>query len=271
MGLCMASVRHLMDDAHFKVINGTTDYNTAVRQACAALAESGLRTIYYKSGHSDRIEVAVRRAVMTSVSQVTQAIAEENAEELGADGWEISAHFGARPSHAEAQGKQYEKALYETKVKPIITDYNCRHSAFPIIMKVSEPVYTEEELEEMKNPIYYEQQQQMRKMERAMRKQKDLCITADARGKDGKNDFIAASIKLRRMKDIYEEFCKKMAIIPSMSGRLYRGITGTLLARQGLLRESRERRRMHKLPTEINFQNLKLKKAFLLYKFTMKI
>ncbi len=201
------TMRKLMDDAHFKVINGTTDYNTAVRQACAALAESGLRTIYYESGHSDRIEVAVRRAVMTSVSQVTQAIAEENAEELEADGWEISAHVGARPSHAEIQGKQYRKEEYETAVKPILNDYNCRHSVFPIIMGVSEPVYTEEELENMKKPVTYkdssgaeytytpyEAQQQMRKMERAMRKQKDLCITADARGERGKADFTAASI-----------------------------------------------------------------------------
>ncbi len=55
----------------------------------------------------------------------------------------------------------------------------------------------------------YEAQQQMRKMERAMRKQKDLCITTDARGEKGKADFTAASIKLRRQKDIYEDFCKQ--------------------------------------------------------------
>lgn len=43
-------------------------------------------------------------------------------------------------------------------------------------------------------------------MERAMRKQKDRCIVADAAGDE--ENFTAASIKLRRQKDIYEDFCK---------------------------------------------------------------
>lgn len=204
-----------MDSAHMKVVNGATDYNTAIRQACNALAASGVRTVYYDSGRSDRIEVAVRRAVMTSVSQVTQKISEQNAKELGADGWEISAHAGARPSHAIYQGRQYPASRYESIVRPLIEDYNCRHSAFPIILGVSEPVYTEEELQNIDPPPFtyegrtytaYEAQQQMRKMERAMRKQKDRCIVADAAGDD--ETFTAASIKLRRQKDIYEDFCK---------------------------------------------------------------
>lgn len=39
-----------------------------------------------------------------------------------------------------------------------------------------------------------------------MRKQKDRCIVADAAGDE--EGFTAASIKLRRQKDIYEDFCK---------------------------------------------------------------
>ena len=203
-----------MDAAHLKVMNGVTDYNTAIRQACNALAESGVRTVYYNSGRSDRIEVAVRRALMTSVSQVTQKISEQNAEEFGADGWEISAHCGARPSHAIYQGRQYPNSRYETIVKPLIEDYNCRHSAYPIIMGLTEPSYTEGELAALDPPPFtyegrtytaYEAQQQMRKMERAMRKQKDLCIVADAMGDT--DTYTAASIRLRRQKDIYEDFC----------------------------------------------------------------
>ncbi len=207
--------RRELDAAHMKVVTGATDYMTAIRAACNKLAASGVRTIDYESGHSDRVEVAVRRALMTSVSHITQRISEQNAEELGADGWEISAHSGARPSHAIYQGRQFPAKDYDRIVKPLIEDYNCRHSAFPIIMGVSEPVYTEKELAEIDpKPFTYEgrtytayqAQQQMRKMERAMRKQKDRCITADAAGdKDG---FTTASIKLRRQKDIYEKFCK---------------------------------------------------------------
>ena len=208
-------LRKQMDMAQMKVATGVTDYNTAIRQACNALADSGLRTVYYASGRSDRIEVAVRRALMTSVSQITQKISEQNAEEFGANGWEISAHVGARPSHAIYQGRQYPNSQYETIVLPLINDYNCRHSAYPIIMGVTKPSYTEEQLQALNPPPFtyegkqytaYKAQQQMRKMERAMRKQKDRCIVADAAG-DVEN-YTVASIRLRRMKNIYEDFAR---------------------------------------------------------------
>ncbi len=209
-------LRKQMDMAHMKVANGVCDYNTAIRQACNALADSGLRTVYYASGHSDRIEVAVRRALMTSVAQVTQRISEQNAKEFGADGWEISAHAGARPSHAIYQGRQYPNSQYETIVLPLITDYNCRHSAYPIIMGVTKPSYTNEQLAaldpspftyEGRQYTAYEAQQQMRNMERKMRKQKDRCVFYDAVG-DVEN-YTVTSIRLRRMKDVYEDFARQ--------------------------------------------------------------
>lgn len=207
--------RREMDSAHMKVVTGATDYMTAIRQACNKLAASGVRTIDYESGRSDRIEVAARRAILTSVAHVTHRISEQNGEELGADGWEMSAHSGSRPSHAVYQGRQYTQKQYERIIKPLISEPNCRHDVFPIILGVSEPVYTEEELQNIDQPPFtyegrtytaYEASQQMRKMERAMRKQKDRCIVADAAGDE--ESFTTASIKLRRQKDIYEDFCK---------------------------------------------------------------
>ena len=207
--------RREMDAAHMKVVTGATDYMTAIRQACNKLAASGVRTIDYESGRSDRIEVAARRALLSSVAHVTHRISEQNGEELGADGWEMSAHSGSRPSHAVYQGRQYTQEQYERIIKPLISEPNCRHDVFPIILGVSEPVYTEEELQNIDQPPFtyegrtytaYEASQQMRKMERAMRKQKDRCIVADAAGDE--ESFTAASIKLRRQKDIYEDFCK---------------------------------------------------------------
>lgn len=209
-------LRKQMDFAQMKVMTGVCDYNTAVRQACFVLADSGLRTVYYASGRSDRIEVAVRRALMTSVSQLTQKISEQNAEEFGADGWEISAHVGARPSHAIYQGRQYPNSQYETIVLPLINDYNCRHSAYPVIMGITKPSYTENQLAALDPPPFtyegkkytaYEAQQQMRKMERKMRKQKDRCIAFDA-VRDVEN-YTVTSIRLRRMKDVYENFARQ--------------------------------------------------------------
>lgn len=207
--------RRQMDIAQLKVANGVTDYTTALRQAVGKLAASGVRTIDYESGCSRTVEAAARNALMTSISQVTNKISEQNAEELGADGWEMSAHSGARPSHAIYQGRQYTQEEYERKIRGLLNDYGCRHDVYPVILGVSEPVYTEQELQNIDPPPFtyegkrytaYEAQQQMRKMERAMRKQKNRCIVADASGDD--EAFTMASIKLRRQKDIYEDFCK---------------------------------------------------------------
>ena len=233
-------LRKQMDMAQMKVMTGVTDYTTAVRQACFALADSGLRTVYYASGRSDRIEVAVRRALMTSVSQLTQKISEQNAAEFGADGWEISAHIGARPSHAVYQGRQYPDSQYETIVLPLINDYNCRHSAYPIILGVTKPSYTEEQLKALDPPPFtyegkqytaYEAQRQMRKMERSMRRQKDRCIVADAVG--DKDAFTAASIKLRRQKDYYEDFCKAAGTYTEYERTFVAGYDRHLAAKTG--------------------------------------
>lgn len=233
--------RREMDSAHMKVVTGVTDYMTAIRQACNKLAASGVRTIDYESGRSDRIEVAARRTLLTSVAHVTHRISEQNGEELGADGWEMSAHSGSRPSHAVYQGRQYTQEQYERIIKPLISEPNCRHDVFPIILGVSEPVYTEEELQNIDQPPFtyegrtytaYEASQQMRKMERAMRKQKDRCIVADAAGDE--ESFTAASIKLRRQKDIYEDFCKAADSYTEYERTYVTGFNRSIAARSGV-------------------------------------
>lgn len=233
--------RREMDSAHMKVTTGATDYMTAIRQACNKLAASGVRTIDYESGRSDRIEVAARRALLTSVAHVTHRISEENGEELGADGWEMSAHSGSRPSHAIYQGRQYTQEQYERIIKPLISEPNCRHDVFPIILGVSEPVYTEEELQNIDQPPFtyegrkytaYEASQQMRKMERAMRKQKDRCIVADAAGDE--EAFATASIRLNRQKYIYEDFCKAADSYTEYERTYVTGFNRSIAARSGV-------------------------------------
>lgn len=211
-----AMLRQKMDFAHTQIITGTVDPITAIRRATNSLIDSGVRAINYDSGHTNRIDVAVRRAVMTGTSQVTNRISEANAEAFGADGWELSAHSGARPSHAIHQGKQFPQSDYDTIVKPLLDDYNCGHSGFPIILGISEPVYTEEELANIDPPPFtyegktytaYEATQQQRKMERYMRRQKERILVADASGDT--EGFTTASIKLKRQEALYKDFSAK--------------------------------------------------------------
>lgn len=73
---------------------------------------------------------------------------------------EVTAHSGARPEHAEWQGKIYSRSgkskKYPSLVKvtgygtgPGLGGWNCRHSMFPYYEGMGR-VYTDEELEELK-------------------------------------------------------------------------------------------------------------------------
>ena len=96
-----------LDGAVFDITTGVFDYNTVLKRTVSEMTNSGLRSVDYASGHSDRVEVAARRAVMTGVNQVTARITEQNMDILGTEYVEVSWHSGARPSHQEWQGKIY--------------------------------------------------------------------------------------------------------------------------------------------------------------------
>ncbi len=96
-----------LDNAMLQITSGTFDYNTVLKRTVSEMTNSGLRTIDYETGWSNRVEVAARRSVMTGLSQVTAKINEDNAEALGTNYVEVSYHGCARPSHQEWQGKVY--------------------------------------------------------------------------------------------------------------------------------------------------------------------
>jgi hypothetical protein len=93
---------------------------------------------------------------------------------------------------------------------------NCGHSASPIILGVSSPQYTPEELEEMraknaegvtvegKHYTSYDATQKQRQFERAIRKQKNR-ILVDERLNDTEQLSID-QIRLGRLQDAYKEF-----------------------------------------------------------------
>jgi ribosomal protein L9 len=98
---------HAIDLAYQQITSGAFDYNTAIRNAVKSIAREGINTIDYESGKKDRIDVAVRGAVLTGVNQTMGKMTEIQADEVGADGYETTAHSGARPNHAVWQGKQF--------------------------------------------------------------------------------------------------------------------------------------------------------------------
>ena len=218
--------RDCLDYAYMQVMTGAVDHNTAIRNATRRLTEGGLQFVDYASGVRCHADVAARRAVLTGLSQMTGKISEHNAAELGTDIVEVDAHAGARPDHAEWQGKWYSLSGKSKKYPSLkaVTGYgtvtglkgaNCRHDFYPVIEGISEPSYTEEELKNIDPPpfeyngktyTYYEATQRQRAMERSMRKTKREILAADAT--DDKDSFAEKSVLLRRQKEEYGRFSK---------------------------------------------------------------
>lgn len=96
-----------LDLAHSQVATGVFDYNTAIRNATAGLTAKGLQFVDYASGHRNRADVAVRRAVLTGIGQMAAKAAEKAMDDLDTEYVEVTAHAGARPDHAKWQGKIY--------------------------------------------------------------------------------------------------------------------------------------------------------------------
>lgn len=209
------------DFAFQKVSTGAQDYMSAIREATRNLAEKGIRTIDYESGVHTSMEAAVRRNIMGGLGLMQEQISQQNHEDLGCDGWEISAHGGCAPDHEPIQGKQYSDKEYNNLNNSLVRrigTLNCGHAAFPIILGVNSPQYTDQELEgfrqqneegvtyEGKHYTLYEATQRQRKLERTIRKQKRRILVDEATGDQDKlqND----QIRLQVIKQEYARFSK---------------------------------------------------------------
>lgn len=214
-----------IDSAYMKVISGAFDYATAIQASCQELADKGI-TLKDKLGRNVQIEVAVRRNVMSGIQHTANNINRDIEEYLGCDGYEVTAHLGARPTHAEAQGKQYaishdtktsRKYPLWSEVESLWNEYNCRHTYFGIILGVSEPKYTDKELKDFREATvtlsgkkipYYEATQKQRQIENAIRKQKKAVQTLEKARQDTK----IAKSQLAKLQKKYKDFCKETGL-----------------------------------------------------------
>jgi predicted ABC-type ATPase len=155
--------------------------------------------VQYESGLTRRLDTAVRQNVLGATRQVNQKVQFEVGEEFGADGIEISAHSSPAPDHAPYQGKQMTKEAFEKLQGALdrpIGEWNCAHFVKSIILGVSKPTYSNEQLDQIrrdneagcvidgKHYTTYEATQIQRKLETAVRYQKDIAIAAKNSGDD---------------------------------------------------------------------------------------
>lgn len=242
--------QRILNKAEIKVLSGAESYNVAIRDGIREMTDSGLigEWVEYRDEqgevyHRNRVDVAVRRAVMTGVTQVSSWRAEQAAEDLETPYREISAHRGARDvdgpngweNHKKWQGKVYSlnrgdkyPYIYTATGWGDVTGLegaNCRHMHFPFIEGFSERTYTDEELANIdKAPFTYQGRQynayqatqKQRQIEAALRNVKRRMVAFKASGDD--EAYTAAAVRYRRLNEEYEAF-SETAELPLQSER----------------------------------------------------
>lgn len=216
-----------LDNGLMQIASGAVDYNTVLKKAVKAMTDSGLRTVDYASGWSNRVDVAARRALMTGFNQVVAKVNEDNAEQLGTEYFEVSYHHGARPTHQVWQGRVYSKKELETVcglgTVTGLCGANCYHSYSPFIKGIDTPTYSEEELDRMneeentpkeyngKQYTAYEAQQRQRQLETAMRADRQKIELLTQGGADD-DTITGAKAKYFQRQDEYVKFSKAMGL-----------------------------------------------------------
>ena len=217
-----------LDAAWLKVSTGAFDYKTAVKQAVDSLADD-MPMVTYPSGHTDSIEVAARRAILTGVNQTTGKLQVARMDEMGCEFVETTAHGGARPSHAEWQGRRFHRGGavdYKGRHYPDfeaatgygtgagLCGWNCRHQFFACFPELGDPPqWTQEQLRELnardiewngKKYTAYEISQMQRARERNVRRWKKRYLAEDAAGLDTTD----SAVRLKAARQSLSDFTK---------------------------------------------------------------
>lgn len=232
----------VIDEAVMNVSQGTLDVQSAIRNTIKQMGGNGL--VVYESGRTRRLDSAVRQNILGGIRDLSTEINMKFGEEYGADGVEITVHSNPAPDHQDVQGRQFTLAEYD-KLQDMgtamdvngkicnlwygkgfrpIQEWNCYHRPMNIVVGVSKPQYSDEQLEEIieknnegfeyegKHYTNYEGTQLQRKLETAIRSQKDTHILAKASG--DMELAIECQNKIRQLTRKYNDICNASGLLP---------------------------------------------------------
>ena len=231
-----AQLARQLDLGHQKITSGVFDYDGAIRAAINSLAQEGLQAITYPSGHTDTLEVVVRRAMLTGINQTAGDISLHNAQTLGVDIMELSAHAGARvgdgndnfTNHSWWQGKLVSLSGQPGYLTLDDIGYgdvrgfqgaNCRHNWHPFWPGISVRNYTQKRLDELNSQtVRYKDQDvplwKANEMQRAKERKIRRCKRAYLLARESTNpsDKTAAAAKLKAARDDLKDFLKQTGL-----------------------------------------------------------
>ena len=235
--------QEVIDDSVTALIQGKDSFNSALTKTIRELSASGIKTIEWESGYHRRLDSSVRMNLRGALRDFSMTLQQQFGEEFKADGVEVSVHENPAPDHAEVQGHQFSNEEFDKfqnnedskdyKGKLFTADYhghdrrsigqlNCYHYIFNIVLGISKPLYTDKQLKEIndknnkgfeldgKHYTNYQGLQMQRKLETAIRKQKDRQIMAKA-SKDEEEELLATQ-KMTYLTNKYFELSKKSGL-----------------------------------------------------------
>lgn len=227
-----------IDKAVLSVAQGKETFDEQMYSTIKELGSSGIRKVDYASGRSMRLDSAVRmnlKGALRNLHNETQAVI---GREFDSDGVEISVHRNPAPDHAQVQGRQFSKEEFEKFQNDMdavdyngmvfpseynghdrrsISEHNCYHYTFDIVLGVSKPNYSEEQLQEIidenekgfeldgEHYTNYQGTQMQRRLETKIREQKDIQIIAKASG--NKELVQESQKKITQLTRKYKELC----------------------------------------------------------------
>ena len=234
----------IIDRGILAISQGKETFQTEMRRIIKDVGGNGV--VIYESGRTRRLDSAVRMNLLDGIRQVSNETAQRFAQEYNADGVEISVHSNPAPDHADVQGRQFSNEEYKKlsdgevakDYKGIsrqlghskngsyrhISEYNCYHKIFPIVLGVSKPEYTDKQLKEIqeknekgfefegKHYSNYEGTQLQRKIETEIRKAKDTQILA--RASEDTELIEQSQNKIRLLTRKYNDLCKASGLLP---------------------------------------------------------
>lgn len=232
---------YLLDEALLNVGQGKETFDNAMSRILKDMGGSGLKTINYASGRSMRLDSAVRMHLKSSLRELHNENQKIVGEEFDSDGIEISVHSHPAPDHEKVQGRQFSNEEYaklqngevakdykgrvysldhddNDSYRPI-SELNCYHYIFSIILGVSEPEYSDKELKDIikanddgfeyegKHYTNYQGEQLQRALERKIREQKDIQILAKASDNkeligEAQNNITLLTRKYKELSDV---------------------------------------------------------------------
>lgn len=232
-----------LSQAVLNLRSGVFSSDQVIRQMVNKCASRGLVSINYASGRTMRMEAAVRMCVNTGFRQLTTQMGLMNAELVGQDLMEISAHAGARPTHQEWQGQIVSLSGRPGYLSLNDVGYgsadgfsgvNCRHSWYPYFEGISEPLYTdfEEPLPfKYKGKTYtgYDANQYIRKLENSIKKEKrKITMYSELGDEDSVTTHKVRAQRLRQERDKFRNHAKVYRTKKDGYNRSEKNISGAI-------------------------------------------